>query len=430
MRANIIIGAVAALFACVSCGAKDQVVLGDERSDVYLPMLEGKRVAVFSNQTGIIGDKVTGSKLADDVAKNGITDENSLIPFLEPSEPGGTIEYGPHLVDFLLEKGVDVRAIFSPEHGFRGTADAGELVSSNVDEKTGVEILSLYERGSRIPGKEKMDKFDVLVVDIQDVGLRYYTYYITMHHLMEACAKYGKKMIILDRPNPNGFYVDGALLDMEKYKSGIGWLPISTVHGMTFGELGLMINGEGWLEDGMKCDLEVVPCQNYTHQTRYCLILPPSPNLKDMKSVYLYASTCYFEGTIATPGRGTEFPFEVYGHPDMTGYSFEFTPRSIPGAKSPRFQDQVCHGVDLRTLSNEEIWNNKINLDYVVDAYTNLGVGDPFFGTNKHFELLAGVGYVREMIEAGSSAEEIAACWQGDVAKFKELRRPYLLYDE
>ncbi len=414
----------------LGCKTADSgVTLGDERFDEYIPMLEGQRVAVFSNQTGIVGDAVKGSRLADDVAANGITDENSMIPFLAPSEEGGAIEYGPHLVDVLIEKGIDVRAIFSPEHGFRGIADAGEHVSSSVDEKTGVEILSLYEKGSRVPGKEKMDKFDVLVVDIQDVGLRYYTYYISMHHLMEACARYGKKVIILDRPNPNGFYVDGPTLDM-KFKSGVGWLPISMAHGMTLGELGLMINGEGWLPDSLKCDLTVVPCLNYTHQTKYSLILPPSPNLKDMKSVYLYASTCFFEGTVVSGGRGTQFPFEVYGHPDMTGYSFSFVPESIPGAKNPRYQGQECHGVDLREKPVEEIWGEKSNLDYIVDAYSNLGIGDDFFLANKHFELLVGVSWVREMIEAGESAETVSARWADEVEAFKALRRPYLLYEE
>lgn len=428
---------------CTSCTAEEEtrVVLGDERLEEYLPLLEGKRVAVFSNQSGIVGDKVTGSKLADLMARHGgcfkesgndeELQEASMIPFLEPSVPGGTIEYGPHLVDVLLSEGVDVRAIFSPEHGFRGKADAGELVDSGKDPETGVEILSLYEKGSRIPGKEKMDKFDVLVVDIQDVGLRYYTYYITMHHLMEACAKYDKKMIILDRPNPNGFYTDGAILDM-KYKSGIGWLPVATVHGLTFGEMALMINGEGWLEEGNTCELEVIPCLNYTHDTRYCLILPPSPNLKDMKSVYLYSSTCYFEGTVATPGRGTEFPFEVFGHPDLDAaeYDFSFTPRSIPGAKSPRFMDQECHGRDLRLASLETIWERKIDLQPVIDAYNGLDMGDAFFGTNNHFELLAGQSYVRKMIEDGESAEAISAMWSDDVRNFKEMRRQYLLYPE
>ena len=405
-----------------------KVTLGDERFGEYIPSLEGKRVAVFSNHSGIVGDKVKGSRLADDVRKHGITDKNSLIPFLEPSEPGGTIEYGPHLVDVLLEKSVDVRGIFSPEHGFRGTADAGENVASSRDEKTGIEILSLFEKGSNSPGKDKMDKFDVLLVDIQDVGLRYYTYYISMLHLMDACAAYGKKVIVLDRPNPNGFYVDGPVLDM-KYKSGVGALPICTVHGMTLGELALMINGEGWLEGGRKCDLEVIPCKNYSRNTRYCLIVPPSPNLKDMKSVYLYSSTCYFEGTVVTAGRGTSFPFEVYGHPDLKGYSFSFVPESIQGAKNPRYLGQECFGADLRGKLLEEIWENKIDLEYVIDAWKSLGIGDSFFMKNGHFDLLAGVGWVREMIGAGSSAAEISERWATDVKSFEEQRKPYLLYE-
>ena len=426
----VFLAALLCLFcACSRAGAPDNVILGDERPDVYLPLLEGKRVALFSNQSGIVGDRITGSRLADDIARNGITEENVLIPFLEPSVPGGKIEYGPHVLDELIARGVNVTAIFSPEHGFRGTADAGELVGSSVDAKTGVEILSLYENHNGRPSPEQMDKFDVLVVDIQDVGLRYYTYYITMLRLMDACAQFEKQVVVLDRPNPNGFYVDGALLDM-KYKSGIGALPIATVHGMTLGELAQMIVGEGWLTDGIVCDLNVVPCLGYTHATKYPLIMPPSPNLKDMKSVYLYASTCYFEGTVATPGRGTQFPFEVYGHPDMTGYDFSFTPESIPGAKHPRYQDTECHGVDLRLRPLKKVWKEQINLSYVIDAYRNLGIGDPFFGTNNHFELLAGVRWVREMIEDGASASEIAARWAEDTESFKKQRTPYLLYPE
>ena len=421
----------------------ERVVLGDERFEEYLPLLKGKRVAVFSNQTGIVGDKVIGSKLADALAEyagcfpvqsNPSREftkkfvEISLIPFDEPSVPDGKIEFGQHIVDALIEKGVDVKAIFSPEHGFRGNADAGEHVSSSVDEKTGVEILSLYEKGSRIPSKEKTDKFDVLVVDIQDVGLRYYTYYITMHHLMEACARDGKQVVILDRPNPNGFYVDGPILDM-KFKSGVGWLPITTVHGMTLGELAKMINGENWLENG-PCDLTVIPCLNYTHQTRYSLILPPSPNIKDMRAVYLYSSTCYFEGTVVSLGRGTQFPFEVYGHPSMMGYSFSFIPRSIPGAKKPQFLDEDCYGRDLRGIPLDCLWSEKINLEYVIDAYRNLDMGDKFFGKNNFFELLAGVDWFRSMIESGASAAEISARWASDVETFKALRAPYLLYSE
>ena len=494
----IIIMAIFVIYGTSAQAYSGKVVLGDERLEEYLPLLKGKRVAVFSNQTGIVGDKVTGSKLADALAEYGgcfpvasatvvrqgsptvvrqahqpvvrqdcrpwfggahqpvaelveatepaeahrmsqrhfdklsdqerTSDEISLIPFLEPSEPGGKIEYGQHIVDALIEKGVDVKAIFSPEHGFRGNADAGEHVSSSVDEKTGVEIVSLYGGGSKIPDKEKTDKFDVLIVDIQDVGLRYYTYYITMHHLMEACARDGKKVIVLDRPNPNGFYVDGPVLDMG-FKSGVGWLPIPTVHGMTLGELARMINGEKWLENG-QCDLTVIPCLNYTHQMRYSLILPPSPNIKDMRAVYLYSSTCYFEGTVVSLGRGTLFPFEIYGHPAMTGYSFSFIPRSIPGAKSPQFLDEECHGVDLRRKPLADIWQEKINLEYVVDAYRNLNIGDKFFGKSNFFELLAGVDWFRTMIESGSSSAEISARWASDVEAFKILRAPYLLYSE
>ena len=297
-----------------------------------------------------------------------------------------------------------------------------------MDEKTGVEILSLYERGKSSPGKESMDKFDVLLVDIQDVGLRYYTYYVSMHHLMEACARYGKKVIILDRPNPNGFYVDGPVLDM-KYRSGVGWLPVPTVHGMTLGELALMINGEGWMEDGLKCDLQVVPCLNYTHGMKTSLIVPPSPNLKDMRAVYLYASTCYFEGTVVSLGRGTEYPFEVFGHPDMS-FEYSFTPRSVPGAKNPLHLDRECHGMDLREKPIEDIWDEGINLEYVVSAFKDLDIGDEFFGKNNFFTLLAGVGYFKEMILDGSDADNIKARWKDEAEAFKAKRRPYLLYPE
>lgn len=430
-----------------ACRPASRVVLGDERFEEYLPLLSGKRVAIFSNQTGIVGDRVEGSKLADALQESGGTfpagcgrgkakryDAFSLISFIEPARPGGTIEYGPHLLDVLLEKGVQVTAIFSPEHGFRGDADAGEKVSSGVDERTGVAILSLYGQESRIPGPERMELFDVLLVDIQDVGLRFYTYYVSMFHLMEACARYAKPVIVLDRPNPNGFFVDGPILDM-RYKSGVGWLPIPTVHGMTLGELALMINGEGWLGEQaagvpLTCDLTVIPCLNYSHRTRYSLILPPSPNLKDMRSIYLYASTCYFEGTVVSLGRGTPFPFEVYGHPEMRGYSFSFTPASVPGAKNPPLLGQECFGVDLRGKPLEQIWSDQMTFEYVIDAYHNLNMGDAFFGKNRHFELLAGVGWVREMIAAGASSSEIRARWAADVARFEEQRRPYLLYKE
>ena len=379
------------LLLCLSLWgtAQTRVIPGDEQTDRYFPLLEGKRIAIFSNHTGMIGDK--------------------------------------HLLDVLLENGFDITAIFSPEHGFRGRADAGEHVSSTVDVKTGVPILSLYDGKSGKPGASSMSQFDLLIVDIQDVGLRFYTYYISMCRLMDACAEHGKPMLLLDRPNPNGHYVDGPILE-RKHKSGVGWLPIPIVHGMTLGELARMVNGEGWLPQGRKCDLTVVPCLNYTHRTLYRLPIAPSPNLPNMKSVYLYPSLCYFEATPVSLGRGTGLPFQVYGHPDMKGYDFSFTPRSVPGAKNPPQRDKLCHGVNLSTLSEEETARKGIDLSYLIDAYQNLKMSDKFF--TPFFEKLVGVDYVRAMIEEGRNADEIKARWQDDVTRFKAQRKPYLLYEE
>lgn len=371
------------------CSKTDSVIVGAARTDMYLPILEGKRVALLSNHTGMVGNK--------------------------------------HTVDIMLENGVKVTTLFSPEHGFRGTADAGEHVSSGVDKPTGLPIASLYDGKSRTPAKEVMDAFDVLVVDIQDVGLRYYTYYCTMVDLMNASAKYGKEVVVFDRPNPNGMYVDGPILDM-KYESGVGRLPITVVHGLTMGEIALMANGEGWLKDGAKVPLTVIPCQNYTHQTRYRLPVAPSPNLRTMLSIYLYPSTCYFEATPVSLGRGTDFPFETYGHPDMKNRDFEFTPRSVPGAKNPPQLDNLCHGVDLRGIDEEAAIAQGINLEYLIDAYRDLNMGDDFF--RSFFEKLIGRGDIRQMIENGASADEIKATWADDVARFKVQRAPYLIYPE
>ena len=373
-------------------GYDTTVVVGAERTTEYLPLLKGKRIALLSNQTGVVGPK-----------------------------------HDKHTLDLMLEMGLNVTTIFSPEHGFRGKADAGEHVSSSVDEKTGIPIASLYEGKSRMPSKETMDRFDVIVTDIQDVGLRFYTYYITMVNMMDAAAAYDKEFIVFDRPNPNGMTVDGPILDMI-LKSGVGWLPIPTVHGMTMGEIAMMTNGEGWLNNGKKIKLTVIPCKNYTHQTRYELPIAPSPNLPNMLSIYLYPSTCYFEGTPVSLGRGTDWPFQVYGHPDMKGYDFSFTPTSRPGAKTPPQLGKLCHGVDLHNLKAEDVIAKGMNLEYVIDAYNNLKIGDKFF--TPFFDKLAGRTYIREMIQAGKSANEIRARWQDDVARFKEQRRPYLLYPE
>lgn len=367
----------------------NKVIVGAESTNEYFPILKNKRVAIMSNHTGMVGKE--------------------------------------HVVDILVKNKINMICILSPEHGFRGNADAGEHVSSSVDEKTGIPIRSLYDGKDQKPSTETMDSFDVLIIDIQDVGLRFYTYYITMARLMDACAEYNKKVIVLDRPNPNGHYIDGPILDM-KHKSGVGWLPIPVVHGMTLGELALMINGERWLPESRVCDLTVIKCKNYTHQTLYQLPVPPSPNLPNMKSIYLYPSTCLFEATPVSLGRGTEFPFQVYGHPNMKGYSFSFTPRSIPGAKNPPQLDRECFGVDLRNIPDEEIFKKGFDLSYIIDAYKNLNLDDHFF--RPFFEKLVGVSYIRKMIMEGRSADEIKAMWKDDVEKFREQRRPYLLYAE
>ena len=370
-------------------GIKNSIKMGAEIIDAYFPLIEGERVAVMTNQTGIVGDE--------------------------------------HLVDMLVREKMNVVEIFSPEHGFRGTADAGEHVASSVDEKTGIPIWSLYGSGSGKPTADKMKEFDVLLFDLQDVGLRFYTYYASMARLMDACAEHGKKMIVLDRPNPNGMYVDGPILDM-KHKSGVGWLPIPVVHGMTLGELALMINGEKWLPEGRECDLTVVSCENYTHQILYELPIAPSPNLPNIHSIYLYPSTCLFEGTVMSLGRGTSFPFEVYGHPDYKNSTFSFTPQSVSGAKNPPLLNKKCYGVDLREIPSKEIIAKGFDLSYVIDAYNNLNIGNKFFSS--FFEKLVGVDYIRQDIIAGKSADEIKDKWADDVVKFRSQRKPYLLYNE
>lgn len=380
------------IFCLTGPGVKAQegrVIPGDEQTAAYFPLLKDKRIAVFSNHTGMIGQQ--------------------------------------HLLDVLIENGFNVTAIFSPEHGFRGKADAGEHVSNAKDARTGVPVLSLYDGKSGKPSAASMKKFDLLLVDIQDVGLRFYTYYITLCKLMDACAEHQREVVILDRPNPNGHYVDGPILDM-KYKSGVGWLPIPVVHGMTLGELAQMVNGEGWLPEKRTCQLTVIPCKNYTHQTKYRLPIPPSPNLPNMKAVYLYPSICLFEGTPVSLGRGTTLPFQVYGHPLMKGYNYQFTPHSLPGAKNPPQLNQRCYGVNLSNLPDETIWEKGLDLTYVIDAYRNLKMGDRFF--KPFFNLLIGTDSVKKLIQAGKNADEIKATWQKDIEQFKKQRQPYLLYEE
>lgn len=368
----------------------DSLLLGDDKPESYLPLLKGKRVAVFSNQTGRLSD-------------------------------------GIHILDVLVKEKVEVTTLFSPEHGFRGNADAGERVASSVDSDTGIPILSLYDGKRPGPSDEAMSRFDVLVVDIQDVGLRYYTYYVTMLQLMRRCSQSGAQVVILDRPNPNGHFVDGPILDMS-LKSGVGALPIPIVHGMTLGELAFMATGEGWVPP---CGLTVIPCSGYSHQSFYKLPVAPSPNLPNMASIYLYPSTCYFEGTCVSLGRGTDHPFQIYGHPDMQGCTYSFVPESRPGAKKPPLLGEQCNGVDLTGISLSQLQKlSRIDLSYVVDAYRRMKDKESFFLKNRFFDLLTGQRRIREMIVAGHSAAQIEATWKEDVARFRVQRKKYLIYPE
>ena len=434
------------IFTLAGCGgsshtkASERIVLGNEQFDMYIPMLNGKRVALYSNHTGIVGDMIFQEDGSPADITNGNSEiDKSLIPFGFDSE-GNEIIYGEHILDALIEKGANVTAIFCPEHGFRGNEDAGTTIDDSVDEKTGIPILSLYSNNTHSPSSEDMGKFDTLVIDMQDVGLRYYTYYITMYYLMDACAAAGKEVIILDRPNPNGFYVDGGILQ-EAYRSGVGQLPIPVVYGMTWGELAQMINGEGWLESGKdSCNLTVIPCKNYSHSRKSYLIRRSSPNIRDMRAVYLYASICFFENTSVSVGRGTDFPFEVYGSPyleDVEGFNFSFTPKSTSGAQYPQFENEICYGEDLRNIPIENILSEGINPDYLVRAYRAVKTQSEdisFWGTpdtqgRYWIDKLSGSDNLRKMVENGNTAQEIKSSWKYDIERFKKQREPYLIYE-
>lgn len=369
-----------------------RVLVGMTDTAAYFPLVRGQRVAVLANQTSVAE---------------------------MPGAPGADAAGRVHLVDLLHGAGFDVAAIFSPEHGFRGTADAGEHVASSVDARTGIPIRSLYDGNTKRPSDETMRSFDVLVVDMQDVGLRFYTYYISMLRMMDACADFGRRVVVLDRPNPNGHIIDGPVLDM-KYRSGVGAIPVPVLHGLTMGEIARMAAGQGWAK---QCALTVVKCRNYTHATEYLLPVAPSPNLPTARAVYLYAALCPFEGTVVSLGRGTDKPFEMYGHPDMTGRTFSFTPRPTAGAKHPPLEGRLCRGVDLSGMPLAEAREVGFSLRYVIDACADLGMGDKFF--TPMFEKLVGVGWVREMILAGASEAEIRARWADDVERYRERRTKY-----
>ncbi len=366
---------------------RGKINTGDLRTGKYLPLLEGKCVAVVANQTSMAGST--------------------------------------HLVDTLVSLGINIKVIFAPEHGFRNMADAGETISDSRDSKTGIGIISLY--GSHLkPGSDDLEGIDVVVFDIQDVGTRFYTYISTLSLVMESCASTGKKLIVLDRPDPNGFYFDGNILDTT-YRSFVGMHPVPVVHGMTTGEYARMVNGEGWIKGGLKCDLMVVECENYTHSSLYILPVPPSPNLPNQTSVYLYPTLCFFEGTALSCGRGTQFPFQVFGSPEMPDKGFSFTPESMAGAKSPLYQGKKCFGTDLRNEGEENLVPvPHLNLKWIIEAYKEYPQKDKFF--NSYFDTLAGGPMLRQQIISGMTEEAIRATWTDGLRKFGKIREKYLLY--
>lgn len=363
---------------------------GAEQTEVYLPILQDKMVGLVVNQTSVGAEE--------------------------------------HLVDVLLNNDIQVVKIFAPEHGFRGKADAGEKVDDSVDPATGIPIVSLYG-SKRGPSIEDLDGLDLLIFDIQDVGVRFYTYISTLHYVMEACAKSGVSLLVLDRPNPNGHIVDGPILDVD-YRSFVGMHPIPIAHGMTIGEYARMINGENWLGTDLKASLQVIPCKGYQRDKAYQLPIKPSPNLPDMKSIYCYPYTCLFEGTVLSEGRGTPTPFQIFGHPDITGENrVTFVPKSNEGSKYPKLEGLSCRGKSLSSQTEESLRAvGKIDLSHLLEMFHHFPDRDHFFLENGFFDKLAGGSHLRTQIQNGWTEEQIRASWQEGLSVFRKLREKYLLY--
>ncbi len=368
------------------------IIVGANRTDQYIPLLQGKRVGVVANQTSVIFKK-----------------EKKLYT---------------HIVDSLLALKIDVKKVFSPEHGFRGTADAGEIVKDGKDTKTGLNIYSLHGKHKK-PSAEQLEGLDIMIFDIQDVGVRFYTYISTICYVMEACAEQNIPLLILDRPNPNGNYIDGPVLE-KKHSSFMGMHPIPLVHGMTIAEYAKMINGEAWLNNGITCDITIIDIKNYTHESFYSLPIRPSPNLPNDKAITLYPSLGLFEGTNINAGRGTEFQFQRYGAPflDKNHYQFSYTPVANFGSKYPKHKDDVCYGVDLSKVKADR----RFTLKYIMDAYNNATDKSKVFNTS-NFTTHAGTRKLQQQIEAGLSEVEIRASWQDDLEAYKKVREKYLIYN-
>lgn len=366
------------------------VLNGAERTHLYFPLLKNKQVAVVANQSSMIGTT--------------------------------------HLVDSLLAAGIQVKKVFCPEHGFRGVADAGENIKNYTDKKTGLPIVSLYGANKK-PKPEHLKGIDIVVFDLQDVGARFYTYISTMHYVMEACAENNVEFVVLDRPNPNGFYVDGPVLD-KRFKSFVGMHQVPIVHGMTVGEYAQMLNEEKWLANAVKCKLQVIKIEGYTHHDFYQLPVKPSPNLSEMAAVYLYPSLCLFEGTIVSVGRGSNKPFQQIGHPEFKNMPHKFTPQSTSGAKNPLYMGQTCYGYNLEQEGKSFIQNKNYRLDlqWLIKCYEAAPDKNTFF--NNFFNNLSGNDVLKKQIIDGVNEEEIRKSWQKDLSEFKKIRKKYLLYED
>lgn len=364
------------------------MIVGANQLNEYLPLLTEKKVGVVTNQTGVL---------------------------LHNNKPVN------HLIDTLLSLNVNIKKVFVPEHGFRGTADAGEVIQDGTDSQTLLPIISLYGRNKK-PNKAQLSDIDIMVFDLQDVGVRFYTYISTLHYVMESCAENNIRLIVLDRPNPNGFYIDGPVLN-PKYKSFVGMHPVPIVYGMTIGEYAQMINGEKWLKNGIQCPLTIIKLQNYQHSTRYKLPVAPSPNLPNEVSVNLYPSLCFFEGTNISVGRGTNQQFQIYGSPYLEKTEFHFVPQTNQGAKNPLYKGKICYGEDL--TQTKEL--SQIKLSWLIHSFEqSRHVKTPFF--NNLFNKLAGNSELQQQIINQISEQEIKKSWQKDIAKFKQIRKKYILY--
>ena len=365
------------------CISQKKIIVGAEQIDKFLPILKNKKVGIVAHQASIINSKT-------------------------------------HLVDSLLSLNVNIQKVFAPEHGFRGNLDAGEVFTNNIDNKTKLPVISLYGKKKK-PSDEDLNGISIMVFDLQDVGVRFYTYLSTLHYIMEACSEKNIPLLLLDRPNPNIHYIDGPVLDLDN-KSFVGMHPVPIVYGMTIGEYAKMINGEGWLNRGKKCDLKVIQIKNYNHKTSYNLKIRPSPNLPNTQSVSLYPSLCLLEQTLISIGRGTEMQFQVYGSPKFPKNIFSFTPISNFGSKNPKLKNQICYGVDLRKVKRP----NQIEIKWLIDSYSKFPIKDSFFleGFNK----ISGTKTLKEQIINGANEKEIRMSWNLKLEQFKKIRKKYLLY--